>query len=466
MKSISLEEDIKVTEYNQRAEDPMVMVMGVGGGGGNIVTQMYQEADFGGVSFVLCNTDKQDLYNKHLADIKIQLGRTGLGAGAHRDSARKSAEYPQTQAEIRECLSSDALRMLFIVATLGGGTGTGAAPVIARIAKEIPKTSEDNTESDNLLVIGVVTIPSKSEGEGCAKLALSGLEELMKYTDAVIIIHNEGALKAVGADAPCSDADDAQNQIPIQALKAISWIVNETMQENVDFNDIKNVLKGGESALISIGYGSGPNRMKDAIYEATHSHFLKNKDIFKAKRLLYCMLDNSDEYGKEVKLKVGERDDIIHKHFINYFQNIESDPESNKKSIIRGRNHTFPEFEKKNIKEKDTIGLIILATGFLFQKEEIYDPSDWDDDFFNDGESDDKINLEKELYEKGYSSSDNINVQPKVYGLPTELLDNEACIQLLERESPAFRDEQTMKKYDEIARKQRRPNPLDSNLNN
>ncbi len=463
MKSSILDNQHQLTEYRDRANEPIIMVMGVGGGGGNIVTQMYQQADFDGVSFVLCNTDKQDLYDKHKAERTIQLGPSGLGAGADMSLGRKCAEHPKTTEEIRATLSADSLRMLFVVATLGGGTGTGASPVIARIAKEIEKPTDDPEQTESLLVVGVVTLPNKSEGEGDVKVALSGLKELMKHTDAVIIIHNEGTLKAVDPDQPCSEADEELNKIPIQAVKAISWIINQGMKQNVDFNDIKNILKGGESALISIGYGSGKDRMKQAIEEATYSPFLNNRDLFKAKRLMYCIFDNSEKYGKEVELKAGERDQIIPNEFLSRFQNIESDSKSNKKRIIRGINTSFPAFEEKFITEKDTIGLIVLATGFMFQKEEYYEPSDWGDEI---EEEDNEIDLTKEFYESN-SANDKaiINLSPALFGLPAHLIDNESCIHFLEKQSPGLRDSESLEEYKELTKKQSSNSPLNSNLN-
>ncbi len=466
MKSISLDEGIALTEYKEKAKDPIIMVMGVGGGGGNIVTQMYQETDFGGVSYVLCNTDSQDLLNKHMADHKIQLGISGLGAGANMRKGRLCAEYPDTQEEIKACLTADkTIQMLFIVATLGGGTGTGAAPVIARIAKEIEIDTEDIDEKEKLLVVGVVTLPSRSEGEGSTQLALAGLKELMKHTDAVIIIHNEGIRKAVDPKTPYFKAQELQNQIPIQAVKAISWIVNETLSVNPDFSDIRTILRGGETALISIGYGSGENRVKDAIYEVTHSPFLQNKDIFKAKSLMYGLFDNSKEEGDEVALTAEELEDIISSEFVSHFRNIERDPEGLFKKQISYVNSGFPEFEKKNIKEKDTIGLIVLAAGFMFQEDEVYDnPSDWGDYFGQ--EEIKKLDLKKVLYKKSANSeNDNINLTPTICIIPPTLLDDERTIQLLEKDSPAFRSEEVKEQFMKKLREQKRPNPLDNNLN-
>ncbi len=464
MKSISEEVEITVSQYQETDTDPIIMVMGVGGGGGNIVTEMYDQSDFGGVSFVLCNTDEQDLYQKHNAHKKIKLGRSGLGAGANQKKGQQCAEYPQTQAEIKECLSSsDALQMLFIVATLGGGTGTGAAPVIARLAKEIEKPTENEHEKDSLLVIGVVTLPNKSDGEGAIKVALSGLKELMKHTDAVIIIRNEGALKALGADKPCSEGDREINKIPIQAVKAISWIVNECMKENVDFNDIKNVLKDGESALISIGYGSGKDRMREAIHQATNSNFLNNTDLFKAKRLMYCIFDNSKKYGSKVELKLGERDEIIDKEFLANFHNIEIDPNGKMKRIIRGVDNKFPDFEDTENFPEDMIGLIVLATGFMFQQDEYYEPTDFD--FDEEAPKEEAPDLKGTFY-NDYSDTaiSIINLSSKPYVITPNLLDNEAAIRLLEKQNPAFRDEETLNAYKSIAQKNRTNFPLDKQL--
>ncbi len=462
MKSISLDEKSVVTEYKEKAKDPIIMVMGVGGGGGNIVSQMYQETDFGGVSYVLCNTDKQDLFNKHMADHKIQLGISGLGAGANKEKGKKCAEY--SEQDIKKCLTSEkTIQMLFIVATLGGGTGTGAAPVIASIAKDIEIETEDIDKKEKLLVVAVVTLPSRSEGEGSTQLALAGLKELMKHTDAVIIIHNEGLENSIDPETPYILAKRLQNKIPIQAVKAISWIVNETLEENPDFADIRTILRKGETALISIGYGSGENRLKDAIDQVTHSPFLQNKDIFKAKSLMYGLYDNSIDAGDKVAITNKERQ-LLDKEFISHFRNIELDPENKVKKSIPYFNQGFPEFEKKNIKKEDTIGLIVLAAGFMFREDEVYDdPSDWGDYF---GENANKeLDLKKELY-KSNIKEEAINLSPTICIIPPSLLDDESSIQLLEKESPALRSEEVKEQFKKKLLQQRRSSPLDNKLNN
>ncbi len=459
-------EELSLTEYEAKEKEPIIMVMGVGGGGGNIVSEMHRKSDFERVSFVLCNTDSQDLYDKHSADKKIILGASGLGAGGDSRDGKTYAEYNESSEQIKECLSNESLEMLFIVATLGGGTGTGAAPVIARIAKEIEKRRKDKEEVDHLLVVGVVTLPDgKSEGEGSVDIAIDGLELLMKHTDSVIVIRNEGALKAAGPDATISEANEILNSIPIQAVKAISWIITETMEKNVDFNDVKNILKDGETAIITIGYGSGEDRMKKAIDNATKSHYLNNKDLYKAKRLMYCLFDNSAKYSgdseelrikrKKVEINLKERDIIIPEYFLKPFKNIEFDPENKKKRLILGYDRKFPNFELDNLLDEngneleDTVGVIILATGFMFQK----------DDFYFDPEEDEaeveNIETNSEALKEGFydnNKKNKLQVDPKAKGyiLNPNLWDNDTCINFLENKSPSLRLEEDQEKYKEL----------------
>lgn len=237
----------------------IIKVIGVGGGGGNAVNHMYREG-IHDVSFVLCNTDNQAL-NDSPVPIHLQLGKEGLGAGNRPAKARQAAE--ESIEDVRRMLN-DGTKMAFITAGMGGGTGTGAAPVIARVSKEL-----------GILTVGIVTIPFRFEGPKKIDQALDGVEEMAKHVDALLVINNE-RLREIYPELTVLDAFAKADDTLSVAAKSIAEIITVHGLMNLDFNDVKTVLKDGGVAIMSTGYGEGDGRVKKAIEDALNSPLLND----------------------------------------------------------------------------------------------------------------------------------------------------------------------------------------------
>ena len=250
-------------------ENTIIKVIGVGGGGGNAVNHMYREG-IHDVSFVLCNTDMQAL-NDSPVPLKLQLGKEGLGAGNKPEKARQAAE--ESINDIKSMLS-DGTKMTFITAGMGGGTGTGAAPVIARVSKEL-----------DILTVGIVTIPFRFEGKKKINQALDGVDEMAKHVDALLVINNE-RLRKIYPELTVLDAFGKADDTLSVAAKSIAEIITNHGLINLDFNDVKTVLKDGGVAIMSTGYGEGDGRVKLAIQDALNSPLLNDNDIFNSKKIL------------------------------------------------------------------------------------------------------------------------------------------------------------------------------------
>ncbi len=250
-------------------ENTIIKVIGVGGGGGNAVNHMYREG-IHDVSFVLCNTDMQAL-NDSPVPMKLQLGKEGLGAGNKPEKARQAAE--ESINDIKSMLS-DGTKMTFITAGMGGGTGTGAAPVIARVSKEL-----------DILTVGIVTIPFRFEGKKKINQALDGVDEMAKHVDALLVINNE-RLRKIYPELTVLDAFGKADDTLSVAAKSIAEIITNHGLINLDFNDVKTVLKDGGVAIMSTGYGEGEGRVKLAIQDALNSPLLNDNDIFNSKKIL------------------------------------------------------------------------------------------------------------------------------------------------------------------------------------
>ena len=247
----------------------IIKVIGVGGGGGNAVNHMYKEG-IHDVTFVVCNTDNQAL-NDSPVPVKLQIGAEGLGAGNKPEVARAAAE--ESLEDIRNMLN-DGTRMAFITAGMGGGTGTGAAPVIARESKNM-----------DILTVGIVTIPFRFEGNKKIDQALDGVEEMSKHVDALLVINNE-RLRAIYPDLSFLDAFGKAADTLSVAAKSIAEIITLHGIINLDFKDVKTVLQDGGVAIMSTGYGEGEDRVKKAIDDALNSPLLNDNDIFNSKKLL------------------------------------------------------------------------------------------------------------------------------------------------------------------------------------
>jgi len=245
-------------KFNQK---PVIKVIGVGGGGGSAINRMI-ENDVQGVEFIAMNTDAQVL-RLSKADVRLQLGKMltrGLGAGANPEVGRQAAL--ESEDEIREILADTD--MVFITAGMGGGTGTGAAPVIARIAREL-----------GCLTLGIVTKPFGFEGRKRSAVAMQGLEELKPYVDTLIVVPNDKLLYIVEKDTPYLDAFREADNILRQGVQGITEIIAVPGVVNVDFADIKTVMKDKGTALMGIGIASGENRAVEAARAAIRSPLLE-----------------------------------------------------------------------------------------------------------------------------------------------------------------------------------------------
>ena len=251
-------------QFNLPANKPTIIkVVGVGGGGGNAVNHMYKEG-IHDVSFVVCNTDSQALNNSPIPT-RLQLGTEGLGAGNRPQRAREAAM--KSIDDIKNMLN-DGTKMVFITAGMGGGTGTGAAPVIAQCAKDM-----------GILTVGIVTIPFRFEGLRKIDQALDGVEEIAKHVDALLVINNE-RLREIYPELTVLNAFSKADDTLCIAAKSIAEIITVYGLINLDFEDVKTVMKNGGVAIMSMGYGEGEGRVKQAIDSALHSPLLNNKDIF------------------------------------------------------------------------------------------------------------------------------------------------------------------------------------------
>ncbi|MEE0978596.1 MAG: cell division protein FtsZ, partial [Muribaculaceae bacterium] len=258
---------------DKKDSESIIKVIGVGGGGNNAINHMYSQG-VDSVSFVVCNTDKQAL-NHSAVPTRILIGPNttfGRGAGNKPELARLAAE--ESADEINR-LFDDETKMVFITAGMGGGTGTGAAPVVARIARE-----------RGLLTIGIVTIPFLFEGESKILKALKGADEMAKYVDALLIINNE-RLTEIYRDLNFINAFAKADDTLTTAARSISELISVNGHINLDFNDVDTTLRNGGAAIISTGYAEGENRVTNAINDALNSPLLKDNDIKTSKHLLF-----------------------------------------------------------------------------------------------------------------------------------------------------------------------------------
>lgn len=278
-------------------ENTIIKAIGVGGGGGNAVNHMYKQG-IHDVSFVLCNTDNQALSDSSVP-VLLQLGEEGLGAGNKPAKARKAAE--DSIDAIKEMLN-DGTKMAFITAGMGGGTGTGAAPVIARVSKEM-----------GILTVGIVTIPFRFEGKRKIDQALDGVEEMAKNVDALLVINNE-RLRKIYPDLTVLSAFEKADDTLSVAAKSIAEIITNHGLINLDFNDVKTVLKDGGVAIMSTGYGEGEGRVKQAIEDALNSPLLNDNDVFNAKKILlsinFAKQSNNGEAQNEGGLMMEEMNEV------------------------------------------------------------------------------------------------------------------------------------------------------------
>jgi cell division protein FtsZ len=256
----------------------IIKVVGVGGGGSNAVHNMYRKG-IHNVSFAVCNTDLQAMYNSPIPK-KLQLGEKlteGLGAGNDPAVARQAAE--ESREEIKK-MFDDGTKMAFITAGMGGGTGTGAAPVVAEIARSM-----------GILTVGIVTIPFRFELKTKIKQALRGVIEISKQVDALIVINNQRLID-IYPKMSVDEGFKTVDEVLTTATKSIAEIITTRGGINTDFRDVNKILKNGGVAIMSYGIASGEMRVSRAFHNALHSPLLNNSDIYKAKKILFNIYGN------------------------------------------------------------------------------------------------------------------------------------------------------------------------------
>ena len=307
----------------------IIKVIGVGGGGSNAVHNMYRKG-IHNVSFAVCNTDLQAMQNSPIPK-KVQLGveiTEGLGAGNDPAVARKAAE--ESREEI-ERLFDDGTKMAFITAGMGGGTGTGAAPVVAEIAR-----------SKGILTVGIVTIPFKFEMIGKIKQALRGVIEISKHVDALLVINNQRLID-IYPKMEVSEGFKIVDDVLTTATKSIAEIITARGVINLDFRDVKKILKNGGVAIMSYGIEKGEMRVSRAFHKALHSPLLNDNDIYKSKKILFNIYENPN-----TPIRVEEMAEV--EDFMSKFtdENIE---------LIWG-------YSKDQSLEDGQVKVTVLATGF------------------------------------------------------------------------------------------------------
>ena len=270
-------------DFGAKENSSSIKVIGVGGGGSNAVQHMYSEG-IQGVDYLVCNTDKCHLEACKIQD-KLLLGN-GLGAGANPEVARNFATG--CEEKIKEFIGENT-KMLFIAAGMGKGTGTGASPVVAKVAKDM-----------GILTVGVVTEPFKFEGPKIRKAAEAGIEEMSKYVDSLIIVNNQNLMKyytSMEIDNAYSQVDDVLKN----AVKCIAEIITVTYGQNVDFNDVKSIMEHSGKALLGIATAQGEDRVQQVLDEVLNCPLLENADISNAKNFLFFVT-----YGPTKKITMGE----------------------------------------------------------------------------------------------------------------------------------------------------------------
>ena len=400
--------------------DSIIKVIGVGGGGGNAVNHMYREG-IHEVTFVLCNTDAQAL-NDSPVPVHLQLGKEGLGAGNRSGRARQAAE--DTIEDIKRMLD-DGTKMAFITAGMGGGTGTGAAPVIARVSKEL-----------GILTVGIVTIPFRFEGAKKIDQALDGVEEMAKHVDALLVINNERLREIYPELSLLNGFRKADDTLSV-AAKSIAEIITVHGIVNLDFNDVKTVLKDGGVAIMSTGYGEGEGRVKQAIEDALNSPLLNDNDVYKAKKILLSINFNSDDKDNP-GLTMEEMGDVT--EFMNHFS---ADFE------LKWGLAIDPELDKK-------VKVTILATGFGIEDVDgmgSHIKKQTQEDAVRLAEEEEKAAERRDRRERFYKDNNNSQYKhrPHIYRFTADELDNEDVILAIENTPTYKRTKQMIKDIKRIS---------------
>ena len=361
-----------------------IKVVGVGGGGNNVVNRMVRSGAQG-VDFVAVNTDKQAL-NASSATYKIQIGEKltgGKGAGSNPDVGRKAAEESRNQM----AKALENTDMVFITAGMGGGTGTGAAPIIAKMAKD-----------KGILTVGVVTLPFENEGDNAMSRAIDGIHELVKNVDSLLIINNEKLYDFFGSHL-VHEAFPKADEVLATAVKGITEIISRPGYINVDFEDIKTMMRNSGMALMGCGTGTGKNRIDDAVKGALQSPLLNDFDLKTAKSLLINITCGKNENGltmddlSEINKKISEYTGNVKKFKTGLVWMTE--PEIGDKVQITAIATGFKVNDLRKIAKADLGNMIIIGKDFRFERQSL-------------PEQDEEINLTGKVKIIGYNTSDNV----------------------------------------------------------
>ena len=408
-------------QFNLKVNNPSIIkVVGVGGGGGNAVTHMYNEG-IHDVTYVLCNTDSKALADSPVPT-KLQMGE-GLGAGNRPEVGRKAAQDSIDQ--IKQ-LFADGTRMAFITAGMGGGTGTGAAPIVAQCAREM-----------DILTVGIVTIPFRFEGHKKIDQALDGVEEMSKHVDALLVINNE-RLREIYPDLTVLNGFAKADDTLSIAAKSIAEIITMRGLINLDFQDVTTVLKNGGVAIMSTGFGEGENRVTKAFNEALHSPLLNKNDVFNSKKVLFYI--NFSRGNDSDQLTMEEMNEVT--EFMSKFDQDTVEV-------------------KWGLGTDDSLGtkvkITLLASGFGLQNVPLTDGQSGGRMLREPDE--DRLRREEEEEEKAnrrviyYKEDENKPVKPRryVYIFTDDVLDNDDVISMVESTPTVERNKNELKQIQEKA---------------
>ena len=408
------------------ASPSIIKVIGVGGGGGNAVNHMYREG-IHDVTYVMCNTDKKALSDSPVPT-HLQLGRDGLGAGNRPERGKQAAL--ESLDEIKEMLN-DGTRMVFITAGMGGGTGTGAAPIIAQCAKDA-----------GILTVGIVTIPFKFEGMKKINQALDGVDEISKHVDALLVINNE-RLREIYPDLTVLNAFAKADDTLSIAARSIAEIITMHGIMNLDFQDVTTVLKDGGVAIMSTGYGEGENRVTKAIEQALNSPLLNNRDIFDSKKVLininFC---GDNEQNSLMMEEMNEVNDFMSR----FSQDVETKWGLATDSSLGGK-----------------VKITLLATGFNLLNVPGIEQVKKEKDIIDEAENDDRLVREGERIARYY---DEITQAPRkrlhnIFIFTDDDLDNEDVISEIDVRPTYKRTRDEVKRIREKEAATTAPSPLE-----
>ncbi len=340
-----------------KASSSIIKVIGVGGGGCNAVNHMYEEG-ITGVDYIICNTDSQALEVSPVP-VKIQLGATlteGRGAGNQPEMGEEAAK--ESYEDLKNVLKENT-KMVFITAGMGGGTGTGAAPVIAKLAREL-----------KILTIAVVTIPSPAEGKKRFGQAMKGIEKLGEYVDSMLVVSNQ-RLQNIFGDLPARQAFKMADNIVTTAVKGVAEIITIQGNVNIDYADVFTVMHNSKVFIMGTGFAIGEGRAMEAVNQALESPLLDSNDIYGTKNILLNIISGKEE------IRIGEIGEIIEALQEKAGQDAD---------IIWGNGY--------DESLGDKISVTILATGFVTNPNRILQPK----------KEPEKFDLEDEIQEKKVAS--------------------------------------------------------------